>query len=195
MPLESKEKPSLWRKWLVIATIGMFVVIFVAPFVVNRSASSRGPSRRANCLSNIKQLLMAVAMYADSSGGRCPMDSAPPTLVGSMQLLSNVATTAKILYCPSDHRPGARHETDFKKLTTLNISYSYVPNLIWQDQPDSVVFLDRIYSTAKGSAWPTNGNHESHGGNVGYNDGHVAWNNTLSAALKDKDGKEVVLSP
>jgi prepilin-type processing-associated H-X9-DG protein len=123
------------------------------------------------------------------------MNSAHPTLVGSMQLLSNFATTATILYCPSDHRPGARPETDFKKLTTLNISYSYVPNLIWQDTPDSPVFLERIYSTAKGSAWPTNGNHGSNGGNVAYNDGHVSWNNFLSDALKDKFGKEVVLSP
>src|ERR1017187_1061754 len=94
--------------------------------------------------------IVAVAMYADSSGGRCPMDSAHPTLVGSMQLLSNTLSSAKILFCPSDHRPGARPEADFKKLTTLNISYSYVPNLTWQDQPDSVVFLDLIYSTAKG---------------------------------------------
>jgi prepilin-type processing-associated H-X9-DG protein len=123
------------------------------------------------------------------------MDSVRPTLVGSMQLLSNVLTTAKVLYCPDDHRPGARPEADFKKLTTLNISYSYVPNLIWLDTPDSPVFLDQMYSTAKGNVWPTNGNHESRGGNVGYNDGHVSWNNFLSAALKDKDGKEVVLSP
>jgi prepilin-type processing-associated H-X9-DG protein len=123
------------------------------------------------------------------------MDSAHPTLVGSMQLLSNFLSSARILYCPSDHRPGAGPETDFKKLTTLNISYSYVPNLIWQDQPDSPVFLDRIYSTAKGSAWPTNGNHGDKGGNVVFNDGHAAWNDSLAYALRDTAGKEVVLSP
>jgi hypothetical protein len=123
------------------------------------------------------------------------MDAAQPTLVGSMQLLSNVLTTATVLYCPTDKRPGARAEADFKKLTALNISYSYVPNLTWQDSPDSPIFLDRIYSTSKGSVWPSNGNHGDKGGFVGFNDGHASWANSLPYALKDKDGKEVVLSP
>jgi prepilin-type processing-associated H-X9-DG protein len=123
------------------------------------------------------------------------MDSSNPTLVGSMKLLSNIVTTAKIFHCPSDTRPGARAETNFQKLTTLNISYSYVPNLKWQDTPDSPLIVDRIYSTAKGDAWPSDGNHGTNGGNVGFNDGHVSWNSTLPAALKDKTGKEVVLSP
>jgi hypothetical protein len=123
------------------------------------------------------------------------MDSSNPTLVGSMQLLSNVLGTAKVFYDPSDHRPGARAEADFKKLTTLNISYSYVPNLKWQDMPDSPLIMDRIYTTSKGSGWPSNGNHDDNGGNVGFNDGHASWASSLPYALKDKDGKEVVLSP
>ena len=131
IPLEPGKKRSTRSIWQVaILVFGLIVIVGI--FLPAVSTDESGPNRRANCLSNIKQLLMAVAMYADSSGGRCPMDSVHPTLVGSMQLLSNVATTAKILYCPSDHRPGAHPETDFKKLTTLNISYSYVPNLIWQ---------------------------------------------------------------
>jgi prepilin-type processing-associated H-X9-DG protein len=123
------------------------------------------------------------------------MDSTNPTLVGSMRLLSNVLGTAKVLYCPSDKRPGARAEWDFKKLTSLNISYSYVPNLKWQDTPDSPLFLDRIYTTSKGSLWPTNGNHGDKGGNVGFNDGHAQWCNNLPYGLKQADGKEIVLSP
>jgi prepilin-type processing-associated H-X9-DG protein len=138
---------------------------------------------RANCLSNEKQILIAMAMYADQNQGRLPMDSTNPTLVGSMKLLSNVLTSANVLSCPSDHRRGARPEADFGKLTTLNISYSYVPNLKWQDAPDSPVILDRIYSTTNGSTWPANGNHKGQGGNVGFIDGHVQWCNALPAAL------------
>jgi prepilin-type processing-associated H-X9-DG protein len=149
---------------------------------------------RWTCYNNEKQIMLAIAMYADKYDGKCPMDSTNPTLVGSMQLLSNILPSATAFYCPQDRRPGARPEADFKKLTTLNISYSYVPNLIWQDQPDSPVIADRIYTTAKGSAWPVGGNH-TNGGNIGFNDGHVAWQNTLPYALKQTDGKEVVLSP
>ncbi len=123
------------------------------------------------------------------------MDSANPTLVGSMRLLSNVLMSVKVFHCPEDHRPGATAARDYETLTTLNISYSYVPNLKWQDKPDSPLILDRIYSTTKGSAWPSDGNHGDKGGNVGFIDGHVAWQSRLPAALKDKDGKEVVLSP
>ncbi len=123
------------------------------------------------------------------------MDSSNPTLLGSLRLLSNTLTSAVVFHCPSDHRTGAQPEADFKKLTTLNVSYSYVPNLRWQDTPDSPLIVDRIYSTAKGDAWPSDGNHGTNGGNVGFNDGHVSWNYTLPGALKDKTGKEVVLTP
>ena len=84
---------------------------------------------------------------------------------------------------------------DFKRLTTLNISYSYVPNLKWHDVSDSPLIVDRIYTTSKGSAWPSGGNHGDEGGNVGFIDGHVARQTTLPTALKDENGKEVVLSP
>ena len=90
---------------------------------------------------------------------------------------------------------GVQIGADINRLTTLNISYSYVPNVNWQTNLGSPVFLDRIYSTAKGSAWSTDGNHGAEGGNIGFNDGHAEWNERLPAALKDKDGKEVVLSP
>jgi prepilin-type processing-associated H-X9-DG protein len=155
----------------------------------------RAESRRANCLSNLKQIGLAIALYADEYQGRCPMDSANPTLLGSMQLLSNVLTSVYILVCPSDFRPNVREEFYWRKVTPVNISYSYVPNLIWQSTPDSPLAADRIYSTSAGSVWPTDGNHKGQGGNVLFNDGHVAWNNRLPSALKDKDGKEVVLSP
>jgi len=112
-----------------------------------------------------------------------------------MQLLSNVLPSASVFYCARDPRKDARPESDFAKLTVKNISYSYVPNLRWQDTPDSPLMSDRIYTTSLGDRWPTNGNHTGQGGNVLFNDGHVAWNLTLSAALKDKDSKQVVLSP
>jgi len=155
----------------------------------------RGEARRANCLSNLKQIGLAIAMYADEYQGRCPMDSANPTLLGSMQLLSNVLTSSDLLHCGSDLRPSVREETDWRKVTLSNISYSYVPNLIWQSTPDSALASDRIYSTSAGSVWPTGGNHKGQGGNVLFNDGHVAWENALPVALKDKDGRESVLSP
>ena len=76
----------------------------------------------------------------------------------------------------------------------LQISYAYCPFIIWQDQPDSVLALDRMASTTavgytKGAKWLTVGGvgmpapHKDAGGNVLYNDGHVAWNNSLSTVV------------
>jgi len=194
MPSEPEEQQRGWPKWLV-TLVWVSSAIVVALMFMPASGGPRDKRVRSNCLGNEKTILLAIAMYADANGGRCPMDSTNPTLVGSMRLLSNVLGTATVLYCPSDKRPGARAEWDFKKLTTLSISYSYVPNLKWQDTPDSPLIMDRIYTTSKDSAWPNNGNHGNTGGIIGYNDGHAAWENTVSVALKDKDGKEVVLSP
>ena len=153
-------------------------------------------SPRAECLSNLRHLSIAIGMYAEKYQGRCPMDSTNPTLVGSMQLLSNFVKSAAVLYCQSDRRAGARPEADFRKLTTKNISYSYVPNLVWQSStPDSIVVLDRIYVTAAGSTWPSTGNHKDAGDNILCDDGHVDFRTRLPSVLKDKDGKEIVLSP
>lgn len=153
------------------------------------------PARRANCLSNLKQIGLAIALYADMDPHhRCPTDGDPPTLIGSLRLLSNVVSvvsTTRILRCPSDWR--AHAEFDLDGIMT-NISYSYVPNLIWQDHPDSIVALDRINDTTAGSRWPKTGNHGDNGGNVLFSDGRVTWTNTLPSALKDKDGKQIVLS-
>lgn len=195
VPSEPKEERRVWPRWLAVAVVA-FPFLGLGLLIFYPTVQPAGElARRAVCRENEKQILIAIIMYADDNGGRCPMDSSHPTLVGSMRLLSSVFPTARILYSPDDRRPGARPENDFKKLTTLNISYSYVPNLKWQDKADSPVVMDRIYSTAKGSRWPDNGNHGTNGGNVGFIDGRVQWCTTLPAALKGEDGKEVVLSP
>ena len=177
--------------WLSLLGLVVLIILLLLP----ARGTTRSPARRETCLSNLIQLGLALAMYSDQNHGKLPMDSATPTLVGSMKLLSNVAVSAKFLHCPNDIRAGAKAEANFEKLTTLNISYSYVPHLTWQDQPDSIVALDRIHATAAGSRWPTKGNHRGAGGNVLFNDGHAQWYNALPSALKDKDRREAILSP
>jgi hypothetical protein len=176
-----------------MAVLGLIAAVLLPPFP---GGGGRELARRENCTSNLKQVGIAIALYADLYGQRCPMDGDPPTLVGSLQLLSNVVQSPKIVFCPQDSRPGARPASTWAELTTNNISYAYVPNLIWQDvSADSIVALDRIYTTEKGSHWPANGNHKDQGGNVLFNDSHVRFVNVLPATLKDKTGRIVVLSP
>jgi Protein of unknown function (DUF1559) len=179
-----------WAQVVILILLGMLLVVLLWP----TSQQQRSLARRANCTTNLKQVGIAMAMYADLYHQRLPMDQPEATLVGSLQLLSNFVGSATILACPMDSRVKPR--TDFAGLTSRNISYSYVPNLIWQNgATNTIVALDRIYTTAAGSAWPSDGNHGANGGNVLFNSSYVQFFKRLPSAVRDKDGKEIVLSP
>src|ERR1035437_6626143 len=147
------------------------------------------------CRGQLSVLAGAMSMYADTSGGRFPVDADPPTLVGCMQLLSNVPNAdTKVLrfLCPRDRR-GGKAASSFQTLTRNNISYSYVPNLLKNtNEPARIILLDRINSTSAGSIWPVNGNHGRRGGNVAYTDGRVEFFSKLPEALQDSKGRPVV---
>jgi prepilin-type N-terminal cleavage/methylation domain-containing protein/prepilin-type processing-associated H-X9-DG protein len=175
---------------VVIAIIGI-----LAAMLLPALNQAREKARRANCLSNLKQLGLGIAMYADNYTSRVPSDSiSAPNIGNCFNLLSNVVTSAKIFACPSDGT---------KKLTTIypldsgpahtNISYAYCPYILWQDQPDSILALDRMdYPTAlgytKSAKWQLSGGngtaggpapHKDAGGNILFNDGHASWQNSL----------------
>jgi prepilin-type processing-associated H-X9-DG protein len=199
-----------------LETLVVIVVLGILLFMIFPAMSSgREKGRRANCLSNLKQIGQAIAVYAGDYSGRCPADAVGATLIGSLSMLSNKLSSAKCLRCPSDWRlyPGSWQlqtqlwTNDFKALTAGNTSYAYVPNLMWDSEsPRKIVALDRITSAASGSTWPTNGNHktstdyglfkrEHTGGNILFTDGRVEWHTSLPSALTDKNGREIVLSP
>jgi prepilin-type N-terminal cleavage/methylation domain-containing protein/prepilin-type processing-associated H-X9-DG protein len=178
---------------VVIAIIGI-----LAAMLLPALNQAREKARRANCLSNLKQIGLGIAMYADNYNGRVPIDNNTlPNLGASFNLLSNTITSAKIYTCPSDSSRKVTASYPLSTLTVANlqISYAYCPYIIWQDQPDSILALDRMASTTvnytKAAKWlsvPTGGitgpaPHKDAGGNVLYNDGHVLWNNSLSAIV------------
>ena len=180
---------------VVIAIIGI-----LAAMLLPALNQAREKARRANCLSNLKQIGLGIAMYADNYNGRIPMDSTTPqpSLGGSFNLLSNTVTSSKIFTCPSDSakKITANYPLDTSvggATTCANVSYSYCPWILWQDQPDSILALDRMGAAhanyTKGGKWIVNGYvgnpapHKDAGGNVLFNDGHVSWQNSLPSVL------------
>jgi prepilin-type N-terminal cleavage/methylation domain-containing protein/prepilin-type processing-associated H-X9-DG protein len=184
---------------VVIAIIGILAAMLLPALTM-----AREKGRRAVCLNNLKQIGLGIAMYADSYNGRMPQDLASnPTLPGSYNLLSNVITSAKVFACPSDS--AAKSQISYPLVNTvssMSISYSYSVGLIWEDQPDSVIALDRMGKSVsaagytKGARWSSSGSapgapHKDAGGNVVYNDGHAAWANSLPSTAGTNDNPSV----
>lgn len=195
---------------VVIAIIGI-----LAAMLLPALNTAREKARRANCLSNLKQIGLGIAMYADSYNGRMPMGPSAPilgpgqwgNLNDAYNLLSNIVTSAKVFTCPSDGwaSPQLNFPLSNNLSSVKSVSYSYSTNLFWQDQPDSIVCLDRMgprnnTSYTKAAKWsgltsPT-APHKDSGGNILFNDGHVSWNNTLpSTTVSLPSGVGNVLYP
>jgi prepilin-type N-terminal cleavage/methylation domain-containing protein/prepilin-type processing-associated H-X9-DG protein len=179
---------------VVIAIIGI-----LAAMLLPALNQAREKARRANCLSNLKQIGLGIAMYADSYNSRMPQGNPAAQITDKLadcfNLLSNIVTSAKVFACPSDS--GVKLSTSYpltnKPGTAVNISYSYSYGLFWQDQPDSIIALDHMggppvtaASYTRGAKWTSVNSpiapHKDSGGNVLFNDGHVSWQNALPAA-------------
>ncbi len=173
---------------VVIAIIGILAALLLPAL---NQARERG--RRAACSSNLKQLGLAIQMYTDlyqTANWTAPVDNTAylsAKLLNSFLLLTNgnILTTGRIFACPSSN---VKPLANMQSLSCVNISYSYVPGMLWQNtSADSVVVLDVFPSQSANAlnAWPSTGNHKDTGGNILFNDGHVEFRQKLPSTIKD----------
>jgi prepilin-type N-terminal cleavage/methylation domain-containing protein/prepilin-type processing-associated H-X9-DG protein len=192
------------------------IIAILAGLLLPVLASARERARRIQCLSNLKEIGLGIAMYADARAGssHVPWDgtagdaaaSGNANAYSSFALLSNVVKSPKIFACPSCISRGRADNTVEKPVATWPLfgkpsaagnpgplSYCLVPDLKWQQNPDSILAHDRTgssgspgggYVTTVGNKWSTMGAHIDAGGNVLFNDGHVRWYRTLPFNLR-----------
>jgi len=186
------------------------IIAILAAMLLPALARAREQARRGVCISNLKQIGLALKMYAQDYDENYPMCRALQAGYGqgvvSLSLL--VGTTTEQGYmedaggfkCPSDMRYGATGSTQagtgvYGRLNNT-CSYSYALGLHEQVADETVLAIDRAGNS--GGQWTlaalttgTTGtvNHKSEGVNALYKGGHAKWV-TINNVTRDIPNRE-----
>ena len=109
-----------------IVVIGLPLVLIMG-VLVPAGRTHSGPSA-VDCASNLKQMGLALRLYAEDYNGRFPTEKTnsllepdpAQLLVRTYQTISNELSNPRILFCPLDNRAYA---SNFTVLKSTNISY------------------------------------------------------------------------
>lgn len=182
---------------VVIAIIGILAGILLP--VLGKAKES---ARQVQCASNLKQIGLAINMYASDNGGNFPTGGD-----GSLGTTADVTTTAaqerfslgklfdqyvtdrKVFKCPSDSSvldtagngvmTLTPYTTSPTSLTASTCSYGYDDNHSAANDTGTAIASDRLGTDTASTELSNNHNHK--GQNVLYIDGHVEWKGTGTA--------------
>lgn len=179
-PGEPKKNRFTFVHFLVLLiVVNSLIALLGSPF-----GAAREKARRVSCLSNLKQIGLAMRLYSGDHSQRFPSDAAETT-IGSFALMTNNYMTAyKSWVCPSDRRRSAGSQ--WESFTSNNVSYAYNGfGLTEAVQPDTPLACDAsVGDIRRTKPWTSRkDNHKKDGGCVLYADGHVEFRKELNPPM------------
>ena len=153
------------------------IIAILAAMLLPALARAREQARRANCMSNLKQLGLSMHMYAQDYSELFP-DADSVAVLDMNAMCPSYASATKMFVCPSGGDTADSDPLTSQSLGTDSCSYAYAKNLTEQTSVDSALMADQ--SGAKTALWETSllGTPKDHGEdgiNALFVDGHVEW--------------------
>jgi len=107
------------------------IINILAGMLLPSLTRAREQARRAACLSNLRQIGMALAMYASENDGFYPPENSSPRNAMDLDLLfPSYLDNAEVFWCPSDAvRPVRVTWDDPERNDVADCSYGYLGNL------------------------------------------------------------------
>jgi prepilin-type N-terminal cleavage/methylation domain-containing protein len=164
------------------------IISILAGMLLPAIYKAREMAKRAECGNNLRQIALAISMYAESFGGSYPTSAVGKgtTRYEDLGILyPDFLSDLNIFTCPStsDRMPRRTNTTDDGKPFTkegerANVSYAYglnkyTENKAWDDSaagPTVRILCDRTYRELTQSS-----NHKADGRVVAYGDCHIKW--------------------